>query len=113
MLASADALLFSLRPQAMDIPAIAMNTPETLLQDAHRQAVGFFGVLEHPGEGTIRTIGIPQQWSESPATLRHSALRLRERTEALLGEYGFGLDEIGALLQPRGARAAAPAEPAA
>jgi formyl-CoA transferase len=112
---------FATRPSAewvallteADIPAIAMNTPETLLDDAHMRAVGFFGEQEHPSEGLLRTIGIPQQWSESPATLRHPAPRLGEHTEELLGEYGFGQDEIGALLQSCGARTAAPAETAA
>ncbi|AEB83896.1 CaiB/BaiF CoA transferase family protein [Alicycliphilus denitrificans] len=112
---------FATRPSAewvallteADIPAIAMNTPETLLDDAHMRAVGFFGEQEHPSEGLLRTIGIPQQWSESPATLRHPAPRLGEHTQELLGEYGFGQDEIGTLLWSHGARAAAPAETAA
>jgi formyl-CoA transferase len=95
---------------AADIPAIRMNTPQTVLQDAHLQAVGFFGLQEHPSEGTVRTLGIPQRWSETPATLRHPAPRLGEHTAQLLGEYGFAEGEIDALLQSSGARAAVPAE---
>ncbi|MGH8784359.1 MAG: CaiB/BaiF CoA transferase family protein [Cupriavidus necator] len=87
-----------------DIPAIEMNTPETLLQDAHMQAVGFFGVQEHPSEGTIRIIGLPQQWSESPAQLRYPAPSLGQNTVELLREYGFSQDEVDAAMQTRGAR---------
>ncbi|MFT3721667.1 CaiB/BaiF CoA transferase family protein [Pseudorhodoferax sp.] len=90
----------------VDIPAIRMNTPETLLDDAHMQAVRFFGVQQHPSEGEIRTIGIPQQWSESPATLRHPAPRLGEHTEELLREYGFSAPEVEALLRMGGAQRA-------
>ncbi|WP_229503796.1 CoA transferase [Massilia putida] len=67
--------------------------------------MGFFSEQQHPSEGTIRTIGIPQQWSETPATLRHPAPRLGEHTQELLREYGFGQDEIEDLLQSGGARA--------
>jgi crotonobetainyl-CoA:carnitine CoA-transferase CaiB-like acyl-CoA transferase len=93
-----------------DIPAIEMNTPETLLKDAHMQAVGFFGVQEHPSEGTIRTIGIPQQWSEGQAKLRHPAPRLGQHTVELLQEYGFNQDEVNAVVQARGARVEATEE---
>lgn len=88
-----------------DIPAAAMHTPATLLEDEHMQAVNFFGVQEHPSEGTIRTIGIPQQWSDSPAQLRYPAPRLGENTLELLGEYGFSEQEARDVVEAGGARA--------
>lgn len=90
----------------MDIPAMTMNTPETLLEDEHMKAVGFFEVTEHPSEGMVRNIGIPQQWSETPSTQRYPAPRLGEHTEILLKEYGLHQDEIDSLLLSGGARAA-------
>jgi crotonobetainyl-CoA:carnitine CoA-transferase CaiB-like acyl-CoA transferase len=86
-----------------DIPVIEMNTPATLLDDPHMQAVGFFAEQEHPSEGTIRTLGIPQQWSESAPELRYPAPRLGEQTAQLLAEYGFGRDEIDAMIRSGGA----------
>ncbi|MFD1559505.1 CaiB/BaiF CoA transferase family protein [Paraburkholderia silviterrae] len=86
-----------------DIPVIEMNTPETLLNDPHMKAVGFFAEQEHPSEGTIRTLGIPQQWSESAPELRYPAPRLGEQTAQLLAEYGFGRDEIDAMIDSGGA----------
>lgn len=86
-----------------DIPAAVMNTPATLLEDQHMQAVNFFDVQEHPSEGTIRTIGIPQQWSDSPAQLRYPAPRLGENTIELLREYGFNDQETKAVVDAGGA----------
>jgi crotonobetainyl-CoA:carnitine CoA-transferase CaiB-like acyl-CoA transferase len=86
-----------------DIPVIEMNTPETLLDDPHMKAVGFFGEQEHPSEGAIRTLGIPQQWSESAPELRYPAPRLGEQTAQLLAEYGFGRKEIDAMIRSGGA----------
>ncbi|WP_336161995.1 CaiB/BaiF CoA transferase family protein [Amycolatopsis sp. VC5-11] len=81
-----------------DIPAIRMNTPETLLSDPHMEEIGFFAEQDHPSEGRLRTIGIPQQWSESAPELRYPAPRLGEHSAELLGEFGFGENEIGALV---------------
>jgi formyl-CoA transferase len=97
-----------------DIPIIAMNTPETLLNDPHMKAVGFFGEQAHPSEGTLRTLGIAQDWSESQPELRYPAPRLGEHTLQLLQEYGFADNEIDAFLRSRAAHVAAePVESAA
>lgn len=81
-----------------DIPVVAMNTPETLLSDPHMAAVGFFAEEEHPTEGRLRSIGIPQRWSESHPGIRHPAPRLGEHSSELLEEYGFAAGEIDELL---------------
>ncbi|MGM7648729.1 CaiB/BaiF CoA transferase family protein [Nocardia sp. JW2] len=77
-----------------DIPAIEMNTPETLLDDPHMKDVGFFIEEEHPTEGLLRSLGIPQQWSDDKPELRYPAPRLGENSIQVLSEYGFGDDEI-------------------
>src|SRR5690606_7973977 len=83
---------------AADIPAATMNTPDSLLNDPHMQSVGFFQTVEHPSEGRLRTIGLPQNWSETPLEQRYPAPRLGEHTRELLGEYGFSDTEIRDLL---------------
>ncbi|WP_194903604.1 CaiB/BaiF CoA transferase family protein [Catenulispora rubra] len=80
-----------------DIPAIRMNTPETLLDDPHMTGVGFFAEQDHPSEGLLRTIGIPQRWSESTPEVRYPAPRLGEHSAEVLREFGFSQDEIGEL----------------
>jgi crotonobetainyl-CoA:carnitine CoA-transferase CaiB-like acyl-CoA transferase len=78
---------------AADIPVIEMNTPETLLHDPHMQAVAFFQMQQHPSEGLLRMLGIPQTWSESQPEQRYPAPRLGEHTVKLLMEYGLSADE--------------------
>lgn len=81
-----------------DIPAIEMNTPETLLDDPHMKDVGFFIEEQHPTEGLLRMLGIPQSWSEDAPDIRYPAPRLGENSVQVLSEYGFGDDEIDRLV---------------
>ncbi|MBY8856910.1 CoA transferase [Nocardia sp. CA2R105] len=81
-----------------DIPSIRMHTPATLLDDPHMKAVGFFVDEEHPSEGPVRTMGIPQRWSADAPELRYPAPRLGEHSLALLSEAGFDGAEIGELV---------------
>jgi formyl-CoA transferase len=87
----------------IDVPAVRMNTPETLLDDPHMKAVDFFPMQEHPSEGPVRTIGIAQTWSESAPALRHPAPQLGEHTADVLREYGFTAGEVDGLLASGGA----------
>jgi crotonobetainyl-CoA:carnitine CoA-transferase CaiB-like acyl-CoA transferase len=81
-----------------DIPAIEMHTPETLLDDAHMRAVGFFVEEEHPTEGLLRSLGIAQTWSRTTPELRHHAPPLGANSTEVLAEYGFTDPEIDALV---------------
>jgi crotonobetainyl-CoA:carnitine CoA-transferase CaiB-like acyl-CoA transferase len=45
--------------EAADIPVMPMHTMETLLDDPHLNAIGFFKMIEHPSAGTIRSMSIP------------------------------------------------------
>jgi crotonobetainyl-CoA:carnitine CoA-transferase CaiB-like acyl-CoA transferase len=93
-----------------DIPVIEMNTPETVQHDPHMRAVGFFQMQQHPSEGLLRMLGIPQQWSESQPVQRHPAPRLGEHTLALLAEYGLTPEQAQHVVH-RGAALQAPAAP--
>jgi crotonobetainyl-CoA:carnitine CoA-transferase CaiB-like acyl-CoA transferase len=92
---------------AADLPAALMNTPETVLKDPHAQATGFLRIEEHPSEGAVVSIGIPQSWSATPASVRYPAPRLGEHTADLLAEAGFGDDEIEKLVRSGAFRATA------
>jgi crotonobetainyl-CoA:carnitine CoA-transferase CaiB-like acyl-CoA transferase len=81
-----------------DIPAAPLNTPEGLVEDAHMKAVDFFRLTDHPSEGTIRVMAIPQVWSESRPEIRRHAPRIGEHTAELLAEYGFKEGEIEDLI---------------
>lgn len=90
-----------------DIPAIEMNTPESLLEDRHMAEIGFFVEEEHPSEGLLRSLGIPQTWSRTSPEIRLPAPRLGENTAEVLADYGFSSAEIDVLLASRSVRKAA------
>lgn len=70
----------------IDIPAAPVNTLESLVQDPHLQAVGFFQDVEHPTEGTLKVSRFPVQFSATPATVRRLAPTQGEHTQEILAE---------------------------
>ena len=94
--------------QSVDIPAGPMNTLDSLLDDPHLAAVGFFETMEHPTEGSIRTIRLPMTWSKSFARPHRPAPNLGEHGAEVLRESGFGADEIEALVATGALGAGAP-----
>jgi len=58
-----------------------------LEQAAHLDA---FSSYEHPTAGTIRTVNIPVDLSETPGAIRLPAPRIGEHSRAILRHFGFG-----------------------
>lgn len=81
---------------AADVPVMPLHTPESILRDEHMQAVGFFLHEDHPTEGRIRTMAVPQRWSEDTPQMRYPAPGLGEHTKEVLGEYGLEPDQSAA-----------------
>ncbi|MEZ5857157.1 MAG: CoA transferase [Hyphomicrobiaceae bacterium] len=81
-----------------DIPASRVNSLESLLDDPHLAATGFFTVSEHPTEGTIRTMASPFEFSATPASFRRHAPPLGADGPEILTEAGLDGDEVAALL---------------
>ncbi|MFJ1256430.1 CaiB/BaiF CoA transferase family protein [Cupriavidus sp. CuC1] len=69
----------------------ALSHPQTL-------ARGMVVEQDHAQAGPIKTLGLPVQLSETPARYLRPAPRLGEHTRALLAEYGYGDEEIEAML---------------
>jgi crotonobetainyl-CoA:carnitine CoA-transferase CaiB-like acyl-CoA transferase len=83
---------------AADVPAAPIHSLESLLHDPHHEATGFFRLVEHPSEGTIRVMDSPSHWSETPPCLRLHAPLLGEHSLEMLAEVGYGLEELERLL---------------
>jgi len=62
--------------------------------------------VEHSTLGSVKTIGLPIKFSQTPGKVRSGAPLYGEHTSAILGAYGFDADEIAALHE-EGAIAAA------
>ena len=89
-----------------NIPAMSVNTLESLLRDPHLEAVGFWQIVEHPTEGTLRLPGIPAIYSKTPGAIRRLPPRLGEHSVEVLREVGVGDDEIKTLLASGATRGA-------
>ena len=84
-----------------DIPATPLHTLESIFDDPHLNAVGFFQTTEHPTEGPLRTVRGPVGWSRRlrpPA----AAPQLGEHTVDVLVELGFDQDDAAKIKREGG-----------
>ena len=75
-----------------------MHTLESLLEDEHLAATGFFTEVEHPIVGRIRETAVPSEWSGTVPLNRHPAAALGEHTVDVLREAGLGEQRINQLV---------------
>jgi crotonobetainyl-CoA:carnitine CoA-transferase CaiB-like acyl-CoA transferase len=92
--------------EGANVPAMVVNTLETLLEDPQLEATGFWKIVEHPTEGTLRTTDIPTTYSETPGEIRRLPPRMGEHSVEVLREAGFSQQEIDGLLASGATRSA-------
>ncbi len=80
-----------------DIPVMPVHDLESILDDPHLVATDFFQAVEHPSEGSIRSMRVAATWSRTPAEPQRLAPRLGEHGREILAEAGFNANEIAAL----------------
>lgn len=84
-----------------DIPVMPMHTLETILEDPHLNAIGFFKTVDHPVEGRIRQMQVASTWSKSQPQAGGPAPTLGEHGRDILTEAGFSNDEIERLARQK------------
>ncbi len=84
-----------------DIPFATMHTIDSLLEDEHMQAIGFFPEFDHPTEGRIRATAPVGEWSATPPSIRSLPARLGEHSREVLSEAGYSSEEIEEMLVGR------------
>jgi crotonobetainyl-CoA:carnitine CoA-transferase CaiB-like acyl-CoA transferase len=93
-----------------DVPAMPFNTLDSLIEDPHLADVGFFEMKDHPTEGRIRNMRLPNKWSTGARKEWNPAPKLGQNSREILREAGLSeaqIDEMvasGATID--GARAA-------
>lgn len=80
-----------------DVPAMPMHDFESVLDDPHLKAVGFFREVEHETEGRLRLMDMPTSWSRTPAEFSHLPPRQGQQGREILAEFGFTGQEIAEL----------------
>jgi crotonobetainyl-CoA:carnitine CoA-transferase CaiB-like acyl-CoA transferase len=81
-----------------DIPAMPYHTPDSVLEDPHLTDVGFFEWREHPTEGKVRMMRLPNKWSCGTRKDWNHAPKLGQQSVDVLKEIGLDEGEIEAMI---------------
>jgi crotonobetainyl-CoA:carnitine CoA-transferase CaiB-like acyl-CoA transferase len=83
--------------QAQDVPAMPVNTFESLLEDPHLREVGLLEEVDCPEEGAFIQVGLPNRFSGGRRETCSPAPALGQHGRAILRNAGFSDAEIEAL----------------
>lgn len=84
--------------QKADIPAMPMHDLDSIFDDPHLAATGFFRTVEHPTEGALRTMRYPSTWSKTQPGEQRPVPQQGEHSHELLREAGYSDAEIAKMM---------------
>ena len=85
--------------EELDIPATALNSIESLLDDRHLHAVNLVQPTVHPSEGAMWALGNPINWGDGQPPPMRPAPKLGEHSREILAEAGYDDAAIAELLR--------------
>ena len=85
----------------LDVPAMPYHTFETLLDDPHLADVGLIETVEHPTEGRIRNLGVPNRWSDATRADYRPPPKIGQHSVEILAEAGYDDARIRDLIDAR------------
>ncbi len=83
---------------ATDVPAMPFQTLDDLMQDPHLKDIGFFSRIEHPTEGRIWNMRLPNKLSGGARRDFRAAPKIGEHSIEILREAGYGDAAIEAMV---------------
>ncbi|HXM55836.1 MAG TPA: CoA transferase [Candidatus Dormibacteraeota bacterium] len=84
--------------EAAGVPCAPIQDYGQVFHDEHLLARQFFWEAPHPTLGSVRQVGSPMRFSETPARREKAGPLFGEDSEAVLRELGYGLEEVTALV---------------
>ena len=84
-----------------DVPAMPYHTLDSLMEDPHLAEVGLFQKIEHPTEGTIINMDLPNKLSRGARADFNPAPKIGQHSVEILAELGYDEDAIEKLVAAR------------
>lgn len=85
----------------LDVPAMPYHTLDSLMEDPHLREVGLFQTIEHPTEGKVINMALPNKLSGGARSDFNPAPKIGQHSVEVLREIGYAEAEIDDLVSGR------------